>query len=335
MFPPPALESAFAPAAPRVLGWLTAADRARFFPGNDPLADRNVDVAAVDAVELLQKANPEVVVTSWQTPPLPGAWLDAESCRLRYVCHLGGTVRRIVPRSFLERGGLVTNWGGAVAGSVAEHALLLALAALRDLPAWSRGKADREKGPRTRTLRGKRVGIHGLGGVAQALVRLLQPFGVEVAAFSAGVPAAVFAAHGVREAGSLEELLAASEVFFECEALTPATEAILDATRLALLPEGAVFVNVGRGRLVAESALLAAARSGRLRVAVDVLEQEPITPASALCQVPEAIVSPHIAGPTQEEYAAIGRRAEENLRCYLRGETPADVVTLAHYDRAT
>jgi phosphoglycerate dehydrogenase-like enzyme len=171
--------------------------------------------------------------------------------------------------------------------------------------------------------------------VAQALVRLLRPFGVEAAAFSAGVPAAVFAAHGVRESGSLEELLAASEVFFECEALTPATEGVLDAARLALLPEEAVFVNVGRGRLVAEAALVAAARAGRLRVAVDVLEREPITPDSALCQVPGAIVSPHIGGPTLEEYAAIGRRAEENLRRYLRGERPADVVTLAHYDRST
>jgi phosphoglycerate dehydrogenase-like enzyme len=319
----------------RVFGWLSAADRTRFFPGSDPLDGRNVDAGAADAVEALQQANPEVVVTSWQTPPLPRAWLDAQHCGLRYVCHLGGSVRRIVPRTFLERGGLVTNWGGAVAGSVAEHALLLALAALRDLPAWPRGKADREKGPRTRTLRGKRVGIHGLGGVAQALVQLLRPFGVEVAAFSAGVPAAVFVAHGVREAGSLEELLAASEVFFECEALTPTTEGILTGARLALLPEGAVFVNVGRGRLVDEAALITEARAGRLRVAVDVLEREPITPDSALCQISGAIVSPHIAGPTQEEYAAIGRRAVENLQRYLRGETPADVVTLDHYDRST
>jgi len=319
------------------LWWLTATDRERFFPGNGggPAGELVLDPGAAQSAETLRARNPEILVTSWQTPPLPLGWLDDPQCRLRYVCHVGGTVRQWVPRRFLERGGLVTNWGGAVAESVAEHALLLALAALRDLPAWPRGKTGPDGGPRTRTLRGKRVAIHGFGGVPQALVRLLRPFGVEIAAFSAGVPDAVFAAHGVRAAGALEELLPMADVFFECEALTPATEGALDASRLARLRDGVVFVNVGRGRLVDEAALVAEARAGRLRVAVDVLQHEPITPASVLCQVPGAVVSPHIAGPTREEYAIIGRRAADNVQRYLRGEPLEDVVTLAHYDRST
>jgi phosphoglycerate dehydrogenase-like enzyme len=325
------------PASPSSLWWLTATDRARFFPGDAGAHAGGLvlDPTAAQSAETLQARNPEVLVTSWQTPPLPVEWLDDPGCRLRYVCHVGGTVRRWVPRRFLERGGLVTNWGRAVAESVAEHALLLALAALRDLPAWPQGKTGPDGGPRTRTLRGKRVGIHGFGGVPQALVRLLRPFGVEIAAFSAGVPEAVFAAHGVRAASALEELLAMADVFFECEALTPATEGALDASRLARLRDGVVFVNVGRGRLVDEAALVGEARAGRLRVAVDVLQHEPITPASVLCQVPGVIVSPHIAGPTREEYAMIGRRAADNVQRYLRGEPLEDVVTLAHYDRST
>jgi len=320
-----------------LLWWMTSTDRQRFFPGDEGFhaEELGLDPGAPESAAALRARNPEILVTSWQTPPLPVEWLDDPECRLRYVCHVGGTVRRLLPRRFLEKGGLVTNWGGAVAESVAEHALLLALAALRDLPAWPQGKVDPDIGPSTRTLRGKRVGIHGFGGVAQALVRLLRPFAVEIAAFSSGVPEAVFGAHRVRAAGTLEELLATAEVFFECEALTPAMEGVLDASRLARLRDGAVFVNVGRGRLVDETALVAEARAGRLRVAVDVLQHEPITPAAVLSQVPGVVVSPHIGGPTREEYPAIGRRSAENVQRYLRGDPPQDVVTLAHYDRST
>lgn len=65
---------------------------------------------------------PEVLVTGWSTPPLPEAWLAADGCPLRYVCHVTGSVRRLVPQSFLERGGKVSNWGEQVGPQVAEHA---------------------------------------------------------------------------------------------------------------------------------------------------------------------------------------------------------------------
>ncbi|AHF89076.1 hydroxyacid dehydrogenase [Opitutaceae bacterium TAV5] len=293
--------------------------------------------------ELLRDIRPTVLVSAWNTPPLPVAWLTEPDPSLRYVCHLAGTVRNLVPRAFLERGGLVTNWGGLIGEAVAEQALLLALATLRKLPRWRPWITATDKRPGlsacmalgTRSLRRRSVGIHGFGHVARALVDLLKPFQADVAAFSPGVPPELMRARNVVPARSPGQLAARSEVFFECEALTPDTAGSIDADVLDALPDNAVFVNVGRGAVVDEAALLAAARAGRIQVAADVLRQDPIPADSPFLELEEAIISPHIAGPTSEQFADCGRLALANLQKYLLGEIPESSLSLNVYDRAT
>jgi phosphoglycerate dehydrogenase-like enzyme len=325
---------------------LTRDERALFFPELDWRAElptaqwRDIDLATGGWEKALREIAPDVIVTGWRTPPLPVMWIEEPACPLRYVCHVTGSVRQLVPRSFIARGGLATNWGTLASPAVAEHALLLALGALRNLPHWAGFIAqlpDRREIAQleTRTLHGRRVGVHGFGGVARALLPLLQPFGVEIAVHAAGVPAELILAAGARPVDSAEELFAQSEVLFECEALTVATAGIVDGALLARLPRGAVFVNVGRGALVDEGALCAAAREGRLRVAVDVIRDEPATPASPLVQLGGALVSPHIGGPTRDLYGECGAFAWRNLRRFLAGQPLEAVITLPIYDRAT
>lgn len=300
-----------------------------------------VDVAASGGplLERLRAENPEILVTAWSTPPLD-LLLDRPGCRLKYVCHLTGSVRNLVPRRFIEQGGCVTNWGAVANPAVAEHALLMALAAMRNLPQWGAVIA----GPRqrsatrvlaTQSLTGKRVGIHGFGGVAQALVRLLQPFNVSIQSYSAGVPAEVFRGHGVEPAPSLAQLFARSEVLFECEALTAATRRSVSAGALALLPNDAVFVNIARGDLVDEEALIREASAGRIRVALDVVSEEPLTPGSAVARLKGAVLSPHIAGPTLDQYRAIGEMAVANIERYVAGAPLQASITLEVFDRST
>jgi phosphoglycerate dehydrogenase-like enzyme len=285
--------------------------------------------------------NPEVLLTAWSARELPRAWLDAPECALRYVCHITGSVRRLVPRIFIERGGWVTNWGEIPAGAVAEQALLLALAALRNLPVWPAGAAHlrdtirRVETLATRTLFRRRVGIHGFGRVARALVPLLLPFDVDIAAYSGGVDAAAIRTARIRPCDSLEALFRQSEVLFECEALTPATAGSVSEPLLSLLPDGAVFVNVARGQLVDEGALLREASRGRLRVALDVMSDGETNRNRELFQAAGAVLSPHIAGPTFDQYARCGDFALQNITRYLRGEPLHAVVTLADYDRST
>jgi phosphoglycerate dehydrogenase-like enzyme len=290
--------------------------------------------------ERLRALSPDVLVTAWQVPPLPETWIEAPDCPLQYVCHITGSVRRLVPRSFLVKGGRVTNWGSLAAAPVAEHALLLGLAGLRNLAAWrpfmNRAPTDRSiEKLGTRSLFGRRVGLHGFGAIARELVSLLTPFRTTIAAYSAGVPASAMRDLGVEPCASLHELFARSDVLFGCEALTPENEGAVTASVLAALPDGAVFVNVGRGRIANEDAVLREARLGRIRVAIDVVTHEPISPDSPWLEVDGVLVSPHIGGPTLDLYPNFGRHALDNIRRFLNRRPLVGAVTLATYDRST
>jgi phosphoglycerate dehydrogenase-like enzyme len=287
----------------------------------------------------LREAQPVILLTGWGTPPLRADWLESPACPLRYLCHLTGSVRKVVPRSFIERGGLVTNWGSFAGQFAAEHALLLVLASLRNLNAWRPFIAQPVKSREpeslgTRSLFGRRVGLHGFGNIARALASLLRPFGVSLHAFSTGVPEAMIRSAGVEPCASLPELFRRSEILFECEALTPATERSVSADLLRLLPDGAVFVNVGRGRVVEEPALVREAASGRICVALDVTTED-MTEHSELLQLPQAILSPHVAGPTHDQYRHCAGLARQNIARFLCGEPPTARVTLEIYDRST
>lgn len=294
--------------------------------------------------EVLREVQPTVLVTCWRTLPLPEDYVNDPGLRLRYVCHLVGSVKSLVPRKLLERGVIVTNWGGIASVAVAEHALLLVLSALRRNPRWREGlHVPFREQPQYRidlntlSLSGRAVGIHGFGMIARHLVKLLQPFGVSVSAYSSGVPESFMRKHGVEPCSSLEELFSSHSVVVECEALTPLTERSVTARILNLLPEDAVFVNVARGRLVDELELARLARDGRIRVALDVYSDEPLPlpPTAALLGVKDAILSPHIGGPTSDLYPRCTALAEANLTRFFNNEPLEAKVTLQDYDRAT
>lgn len=292
--------------------------------------------------EILDAKRPTVLVTGWFTPLLPESAVNGTP--LRYICHLAGSVRAFVPRKLMERGVLVTNWGEAVSHTVAEHAILLVLGALRGMPQWrsclensATGAENAANRLRTRSLRGQRVGLHGFGAIARQTVALLKPFGVTVSAYSAGVPARIFEENGVRECAGLEELFSTSDVLIECEALTPETHGCVTEPLLRRLPAEAVFVNVGRGAVVDENALGRLASAGRIRVGLDVFRHEPLPGDSLLLANPETLLSPHIAGPTHDSLPLCGEQALENLRHFLAGDLNEleGVITPEIYDRST
>lgn len=338
-----------APAAATVrVACAVSADERRLFLGGAEAAFATLPVAPVwlesghgSLAAQLRELNPTVVLTGWSTGALPAEWLAADDCALRYVCHLTGSVRGVVPRAFLERGGAVTNWGDIPSVAVAEQALLLALAALRNLPAWPEAARYIDDTPRriatlgTRSLAGRRVGLHGFGRIARALVPLLRPFGGAISAYSAGVPEELVRAAGVTPCASLAELFATSEIVFECESLLPTTTGSVSAALLASLPDGAVFVNIARGQIVDEAALLAEAQSGRIRIALDVLAGRPWEKSAEPFRAAGAVVSPHIGGPTFDQYRPCGELALRNIARFCRGEPLEAPISLAAYDRST
>jgi phosphoglycerate dehydrogenase-like enzyme len=291
----------------------------------------------------ISEFKPDILVSCWSTPALPPEIIDHPGFTVRYICHLVGSVRSIIPRCFIEKGGIVTNWGGLVAPQVAEHALLLALALLRNAARWrpfiqqrnplvQENTADKLQ---TMTLHGKKVGIHGYGVIARSLIKLLAPFECDITVYSEGVPEAVFCRNGIRRAVTLQDLSRTSEVFFECEALTPGSRGSVTEEILAELRDGAVFVNVARGLIVDEPALLREAASGRIRVGLDVIVNEPVNGSSEWFNIPGVIVSPHIGGPTLDRYRQCWEHALANIQNYASGCPVANRIDLDIYDRMT
>ncbi|HSI85686.1 MAG TPA: hydroxyacid dehydrogenase [Candidatus Methylacidiphilales bacterium] len=328
----------------RVLFVITERERNLFFPDQlsnqqsalGPWVDSWSFKPASNWPRILSEMQPTVIVSAWTTPGLPGEWTDAPDCPLKYVCHLTGSVRRVVPRDLVARGVMVTNWGTSISHTIAEHAMLLVLSMLRNLPGWYPSHEGlcgnvAEKGLKlgTRSLRGRRVGLHGFGAIARELVQMLRPFQVELTAWSPNVPRSFYEEHGVTPAASLEELFTHSEVLIECEGLTPTTEGSVTEEILRLLPHDAVFVNVGRGAVTDESALIRLAAEGRIRVALDETVNEELKSA------PGVMISPHLGGPTPDACRLCGELALSNVQKYLRGETPSGLMTLEVYDRST
>jgi len=333
----------------RAIVALSDLEAADFFPG--PLwseleqllpRHRRVHLPLANAeewVRLWRETPAEILVSAWQTPPLNGPLLPEDIASLRYVCYLAGSVRRLVPRELISQGLVVTNWGDTIAHTVAECTLMLMLMALRRASHWAialhRDGGWKTPSVFTQSLAGRRVGLHGFGVISQSLIPMLRPFTDRIQAYSPSVPDAILAAQGVRRVTSLDDLFSQSDVVVELAAATPANYHVVTERHLRLIPDGGVFVNVGRGCVVDEAGLVRVAREGKLQIALDVYQTEPLPADSPLRGLTNVTLLPHLGGPTRDRRRDSGELALRNLRAFLRGEPQQAVVTEQVYDRST
>lgn len=333
---------------PRILVVLDEGERDLFFFG--PLRERlarlvpesewlSPDADGSNLADALLKVRPQVLLGGWSLPEIGEDVLD-ECPELDYFCFVAGTVRGRMPRAFWERGGTATNWGNTISHTIAECALTLVLACLRQVSRFHQEmhldrswRAESDTPPRS--LFNRRVGIHGFGHIARELIKLLAPFRVEIEAWSDPVPAAVFARTEVRRARSLVGLFAANEIVIDVEALTPATQGSVNEEAINALKPGSVFVNVGRGKVVDEAALARRAVKGDISVGLDVFENEPLPSDSPLRGLPNAVLFPHTGGPTEDHYPLCAKAALDNLDAYLAGRPLINPFSLEMFDRAT
>lgn len=290
-------------------------------------------------VRLWRETPADILISAWQTPSLNSTLQPADLTSLQYVCYLAGSIRKLVPRELIEHGLVVTNWGGSISATVAECTLMLILMALRRASYWAvgmhRDSAWKDGNTVTQSLLGRRVGIHGFGSISQSLVPMLRPFTSRIYAYSPSMPDGVFASLGVKRLASLEELFSESDVVVELAAATPENYHIVTENHLRMIPEGGVFVNVGRGCVVDKDGLHRVAQEGRLLIALDVFENEPLPVDSPLRGLPNVTLLPHIGGPTRDRRRDAGALALKNLRSFLCGEPLDAVVTLEVYDRSS
>ncbi|BET69246.1 hypothetical protein ASA1KI_41640 [Opitutales bacterium ASA1] len=296
----------------------------------DPLRPDGLDLAA-----LLAETRPDVLLACWKTPPLP----DPLPPELRYVCYLCGSVRKLVSRAHVERGLVVTNWGGSISRIVAEWALFHILACLRRATYWTLAMhcdgAWKDERTETASLFGRRVGIHGFGSIARRLVGLLAPFDCTISVFAPDVDAATEREFGIQGVDSLDVLFADCDVVVEVAPLIPETTGCITEHHLRLLRPGSVFVNVGRGAVVDENALVRVAAEGRVQFGLDVFTCEPLPVDHPLRGMANVSLTPHLAGPTTDRRRDAGAFALENLRAYAEGRPLQAVITPEVYDRST
>jgi phosphoglycerate dehydrogenase-like enzyme len=283
----------------------------------------------------LAASAPEVLLACWKAPPLPPELPP----QLRYVCYLCGSVKKLVTRAHLERGLLVSNWGDAVSRNVAEAGLLHILSCLRNAAYWNIAmhrdggwKNDRLE---TSSLLGRRVGFHGFGRVARALVKLLQPFDTTISVFAPDLTPALEREFSVQRAASLDALFAENDIIVELAPLIPATRGCVTERHLRLIRPGGVFVNIGRGAVVDEAGLIRVAQEGRVRLGLDVFDPEPLPAAHPLRGLPNVTLTPHIGGPTSDRRRDAGAFALRNLRAYAAGRPLEAVVTPQVFDASS
>jgi len=245
--------------------------------------------------------------------------LLGQALRLRVIGRAGVGVDNVDLDAATQRGVVVMNTPGGNAVSVAEHTMALILALARHLPhadiSLKQGRWEKKKLQGTE-VRGKTLGLVGLGRVGGEVARLAQAFGMSTVAYDPYVSSKIAGEQNVT-LGSLEEVLKAADYISLHASLTPATQHIINSKTLALTQPGVHIVNCARGELVNEADLLAALESGQVGGAgLDVFEKEPPRDGKLVVH-PNVIATPHIAGSTEEAQETVGIRIAEQVRDYL------------------
>ncbi len=215
---------------------------------------------------------------------------------------------------------------------VAEHVMFLALAlAKRYQEALVSLGARRIGIPSTHVLRGKIMGLVGLGRTGSAVVPMARGFGMRVWAVKRSVQAGMGEALGLewlKTEDHLPELLRESDFVSLHVPLSEKTKAMIGAAEIGLMKRGAFLINVARGAVVDRAALLAALRENRLAGAgLDVFWNEPADPRDPFLKMPNVIATPHVANMTQETIETIARAAVENIRLVQAGLNPKHQIT--------
>lgn len=271
---------------------------------------------------------------SWPpTEPLPGIEVLVEAVvavgpdelallpDVRLVANYGVGYDRVDVAACRERGVAVTNTPGVLDAAVADLTVALILACRRHVVEsdrfvrdgrWERGWARPEL--LGRDLADATLGLVGMGRIGSEVARRAEAFGMQVV-------------HHRRSDGlSLDELLRSSDVVSLHVPLTPETDGLISPERLALLRDGATLVNTARGAIVDEDALVAELVSGRISAGLDVFADEPRVP-ERLLDLPNVVLTPHIASATVETRAAMTRVLVDNVLAFLRREPLPNAVS--------
>jgi phosphoglycerate dehydrogenase-like enzyme len=302
------------------------------FLHDDPLQD----LADADP-DLL--ARTELLVTGWGSAPID-ARLRAAMPRLKLIAHLGGTVKHLVTPEVMQSGVRVTQAAAANARPVAQFCLAMILLHNKGVADWARLYAERRSAMRVKAdplharvgNRGKVVGIVGASRVGRCLIDYLKPHGLPVLLHDPYLSEAEARALEV-DLVPLDRLLSESDVVSLHQPLLPSTRGSFGARDFALMRDGALFMNTARGAIVDQPAMIEALAGGRLNAVLDVTFPEPLPDDCPLWDMPNVLLTPHVAGSLGTEVFEMTEMVIEEIRRFTRGEPLQHEVTTEIWER--
>ncbi len=287
--------------------------------------NHEVIFAEDDAAAIANAADVEVILGRFPKE------LCAAAPNLRWIQSFSaGMDKFLYPEIIARDEVMISNVAGLYASQGAEHAWALLLALTRGIvTSWENQKEKKWGGGANIELAGSTLGLVGLGG-----------FGIEMAKRAQGYNMTILAVDPVRtekpayiaelkptNQENLHRLLSRADVVMMACPLTQETYHLISTAELAAMKPSAYLINVTRGGIVDESALVEALKAGQIAgAALDVVEKEPLSPDSPLWSAPNFILTPHRAGASQHRPRMIFEYFMQNLERYLKGEKPATVV---------
>jgi D-3-phosphoglycerate dehydrogenase len=248
--------------------------------------------------------------------------------RLRWTQSSAAGLDWLLVPSVIESPMIVTSASGVLGDQVAEHTVAILTAITRSLPVFFRAQQKKEyiRLP-TRDVHHSTIGIVGFGGIGRRVSEVLAPFKTRILAtdmFPVDKPAHVAE---LWPAERLDDMLREADIVILCLPLNSQTMWLFDRERFARIKRGAIFLNMARGKLVVEEALVEALASGHLYAAgADVAAEEPLPPTSKLWELPNMLITPHVAGQSALRSDNMTDFFCDNLRRYLAGEPLRNLV---------
>lgn len=262
----------------------------------------------------------ELIIGGWGCPLLDEGMLNRLP-QLKAVIYTAGSVKEFATDELFKRGIVVTSGADTNALPVAEYTLAMILLSGKRVLEISNGyKRTRQYRPFTTEPPrwgnyGLKVGIVGASRIGRRVIELLAPFDVEVVFYDPFVPRNL---RGARSVG-LDELLKTSDVVSLHAPEVPATFHMIDERALSLMTDGATLINTARGSLVDTGALTAELESGRIHAVIDVTDPDPLPEESPLFDVPNLVLTPHIAGSQGNELHRLGESAFHEVARFTAG----------------
>lgn len=262
----------------------------------------------------------DMIVTGWGSPILDEEVMN-HAHKLKMVAHTGGSVRPYVSDAVYEKGITVISGNEVFAQSVAESVIAYSLASLRDIPRYA---GDLKKGiwPTgyyNKGLLDRSVGIVGYGMISKMVVQMLKPFNVKIKVFSRHIAQEELDKHQMQKA-DLPEIFSTCDIVSIHSGMTKENYHLITEELLRMMPEGALLVNTARGAVIDEPALCRVLAEGKINAVLDVYEVEPLPQGHPLMELDNAILMPHMGGPTVDRRLVVVQALITDMKRYMQGE---------------